>query len=397
MSRMVEIVLVGIGGYGANYVNELLDNSDHDGFKIVGVVDPYAENCARLDELTGAGVKIFDSLDKFYEELSSDLAIISSPIHFHCRQTIACLEHGTNVLCEKPLAGSVEDGLRMAEAESKSEAFVAIGYQWSFSEAIQALKKDIMGGLFGKAVSLKTYVAWPRKKSYYNRSNWAGKLKAGDGTWILDSPANNATAHYLHNMLYVLGDTRESSVRPVSVRAELYRANDIENYDTVAMRVEAKSGVEILFYATHAVSETVGPLFKYLFENAVVEFEFNGVVEAKFADGRSKNYVDSKDGGMGKLWDCIKAVRTGSSVACGIDASLSQLYCIIAAQESMPEVVVFPKDMIVEEEDGADTLTWVPGLRESLFDCYNSNILPSESDELEWAGRESKLVKLNLE
>lgn len=392
MSGMVGIVLVGIGGYGVNYVNELLDNYNRDSFKIVGVVDPYAENCARLSELTDIGVKIYDSLDKFYKEQSADLAIISSPIHLHCKQTVLCLEHGTNVLCEKPLAGSVEDGLEMAEAEKKSDAFVAIGYQWSFSEAIQDLKKDIMSGLLGKPIRLKTYVAWPRKKSYYKRNNWAGKMKAADGTWILDSPANNATAHYLHNMFYVLGKTRESSVRPVSVRAELYRANDIENYDTVAMRVNVEYGAEILFYATHVVSETVGPLFVYEFDKGVVEFGFGDVIEAKFADGSSKKYSDSKDEGMVKLWDCIKAVRMGGSVACGIDAALSQLFCISAAQESMPDIMVFPKNMIIEEEDGGDTLTWVPGLEKSLYDCFNNNILPSESGELDWAGKAGKNI-----
>ncbi len=60
---------------------------------------------------------IFNSLDEFYEEQPADLAVISSPIPFHCQQTVLCLEHGANVLCEKPLAGSVEDGLKMAEAE----------------------------------------------------------------------------------------------------------------------------------------------------------------------------------------------------------------------------------------------------------------------------------------
>ena len=97
MSKIVEIVLVGIGGYGGCYVNELLDSRDNNSIKIVGVVDPYAENCARLSELTDIGVKIYDSLDKFYKEQSADLAIISSPIHLHCKQTVLCLEHGTNV------------------------------------------------------------------------------------------------------------------------------------------------------------------------------------------------------------------------------------------------------------------------------------------------------------
>ena len=126
---MVDIVLVGIGGYGGNYVNELLDKRSDD-CRIVGVVDPFATNCARLSELLELGVEVYDDLDTFYQDHEADLAVVSSPIALHCRQTCKCLEHDTNVLCEKPLAGSVEDGMAMAKAEERSDGFVAIGYQW---------------------------------------------------------------------------------------------------------------------------------------------------------------------------------------------------------------------------------------------------------------------------
>ena len=398
MDKLVKIVLVGIGGYGVSYVNELLDSCDKDSFKIVGVVDPYAENCPRLGELVDIGVTVFDSLNDFYKEQSADLAIISSPIQFHCKQTILSLEYGTNVLCEKPLAGSLEDGFAMAEAEKRSGKFVAIGYQWSFSDVIQDLKKDIMDGLYGRAIRLKTHVAWPRRKSYYKRNSWAGKIRTADGCFVLDSPAQNANAHYLHNMLYLLGETVNSSARPKKLLAELYRANDIENYDTVAMRVETDLGVEILFYATHAVSEFVGPIIRYEFEKGVIEFDSEGGVIGKCIDGSIKQYKKPDNGTGNKLNDCIKAVRTGEEVVCGIDAALSQLLCIDAAQASMPEIVVFPKGMVVIDKDGdsdeADTLTWVRGLEEDLFDCYNKNILPSESGEIEWADKAGKLIDI---
>ena len=50
---------------------------------------------------------------------------------------------------------------------------------------------------------------WPRDERYYSRNGWAGVKRTNDGTWILDSPTNNACAHFLHNMFYVLGDRIE--------------------------------------------------------------------------------------------------------------------------------------------------------------------------------------------
>lgn len=90
----------------------------------------------------------------------------------------------------------------MIEASRKTGYSVSIGYQWAYSTAIQSLKTDIMNGVFGKAVRLKTLVLWPRNKKYYARS-WAGKVKDEEGRWVLDSVAANATAHYLQNMFFL--------------------------------------------------------------------------------------------------------------------------------------------------------------------------------------------------
>ena len=46
--------------------------------------------------------------------------------------------------------------------------------------------------------------AWPRYFNYYARNNWAGKL-AMNGTWVFDSPVNNACAHYLNLALFWAG------------------------------------------------------------------------------------------------------------------------------------------------------------------------------------------------
>jgi predicted dehydrogenase len=382
---MVKIVLVGIGGYGQNYVSALLDNSTDINFEIAGVVDPFAENCLRLNELIESGVKVFSSLDDFYNECSADLAVVSSPIHLHYQQTKKCLDHGTNVLCEKPLAGSLDDGKAMSDDEKASEQFVAIGYQWSFSAVMQSLKNDIINGMYGKPQRLKTFVAWSRRKSYYSRNSWAGRIRLDDGEWVLDSPAQNATAHYLHNMFYILGDNRESSAYPAKIEADTFRANDIENYDTIGLRVKTESGVDILFYSTHAVRGNIGPIIEYKFDKGVVKFDDDGVITGYLEDGSIKKYGDPNINLMDKLWHCIEAVEGGGKVACGIEAALPQLICIQNIYESCPETVDFSHDMmVIDEGTGAlagDLLVWVSGLYEELFRCYENNLIPSECND----------------
>ena len=149
-----------------------------------------------------------------------------------------------------------------------------IGYQWSYSEGILALKRDIQAGRFGAPVRLKAICLWPRPRSYYRRNAWAGKLRdEATGRWILDSPLNNALAHFLHNLLYLLGPTTESSAALARVTAEACRANPIESYDTAACRACTPDGVELLFYGSHASRDSWGPRFDLEFEEARVSCE----------------------------------------------------------------------------------------------------------------------------
>lgn len=380
----VKVALVALGGYGNFYLEHLFAGYQT-GYKLVAGIDPNPVRCRYLDQFEARNIPIYPNLDAFYAEDSADLVIIAAPIHLHAPFTCTALAHGANVLCEKPIAATIQDVATMAEAEAKYNGFVAIGYQWSFAGAIQALKQDIMDGKLGQPLRFRTKVLWPRPHSYYHRNSWAAQIKTTSGHYVLDSPVNNATAHYLHNCFYVLGATRETSARPVDVQAELYRANEIENYDTAALRAHTEAGVEVLFYTAHPVPESVGPDLVYEFEDAVVTFEaWEGPLVAQFNDGRVKEYGNPFDAEADKLWQCIDAVRTGATPACGIEAASSHTLCVDGAQESAA-ILDFPEALLRRREENDDTLIWVEGLLETLETCYEQGTLPSEIADVAWA------------
>lgn len=379
VEKSVSIALVAIGGYGRFYVQALLDKTDPECYSIEGIVDPFADRCARLDELKAKNIPVYDTLDEFYANHSAELVTLASPIQLHCPQTCQALANGSNVLSEKPLGTSIQEAAQMIEARDKAGLNVGIGYQWSYSAAIQELKGDILNGRFGKPIRLTTIVLWPRNAKYYGRNNWAGAKQDGDGNWILDSPVNNATAHYLHNMYYVLGREVDSSARPAKLTAELYRANDITNFDTGAMRSVTEDGVEVLYYASHAVRDPQGPVFMYEFENGTVHYEGkNSFIHAKFADGTLKDYGDPFYRPENKLWDSMKAVRGEKKIVCPPEAAASQTLAVNGMQESKPEIVEFPKDLVVVEGEPGEQLTLVEGLGADLMSCYDEARLPSE-------------------
>jgi len=380
MRAPVSLVLVGIGGMGAVYIRELLEKRDGGFFRIAGAVDPEPNRCHQFTEMRAMGVPCFISLSDFYRNRAAELAVLSSPIQCHKPQTCLALSKGSHVLCEKPAAGTIQDVREMAEAEKASARWVAVGYQWSFSSAVQNLKRDIMSGLFGKAERFKCLYLWPRDEAYYRRNGWAGKKRDEEGAWVLDSPVQNAMAHDLHNVFYLLGKGTDSSARPVSVEAELYRANAIENFDTAAARVRTEDGVEILFLVSHASSEDKGPVIRFEFEKGVAccDSRESGL-RAEFRDGTRKDYGVPDAEPMNKLWQSIAGVREDTRPVCGLDAASSQTLCMNGMQDSMPEIRDFPADLVraVETADGARRRA-VEGLDEALESCYEAGRLPSE-------------------
>jgi len=193
-NKAVSVVLVGASGMGLYYFKTLLEEFSPESLELRAVVDPFPERSEKYTKLKDLGIPIFPSLNDFYDSgRSAELAVISSPIHYHVPQSCEALSHGSYVLCEKPIGATIQEAERLIQARNVAHLWVMIGYQWSYSAAIQALKKDILMGKFGKPVRLKTLCFWPRSEDYYRRSNWIGRIKDEAGNWILDSPANNAT------------------------------------------------------------------------------------------------------------------------------------------------------------------------------------------------------------
>lgn len=374
--KNVTILAVGIGGFANNYLSKMLPDNCN-GFEIVGAVEPYPEACRCLDEFKARNIPIYSDIDEFYAHHTADLAVICSPISLHTRQTLTALKNGSNVMCEKPLSGVSTDAELIEKEAKKQGKFVMTGYQWSYSDAILELKKDILGGIYGKPIMMKTLILWPRDTNYFKRgSGWAGKLKAPDGTVINDSVAANATAHYLHNILYVTGEEYLSS-EALNVKADLLRVNSIENFDTAVVSFDLSCGGKGLFAASHSTDVTVNPKFEYRFENGTVTYtEDEGVLRGHLSDGTEKLYGSpSADVHTKKIYEAIRGCGIeGYRPVCSPYTAAAHVRCI---EEIQKEKIHQVKAQRIQQKGD---LLFVSGLDSILKTCYEEEKLPRDTD-----------------
>lgn len=375
---------MGASGYGDTYLQSVLAAPADAQVTFAGVADPAPDRCRYRAELGAAGVPFYGSFEELLDAQDDlGLLMLCTPIHLHAPHACAAVNRGIHVLCEKPLAGSLADAQRMLTCERTSGKFIAVGFQWSFSAAINELKADITAGRLGRPKRLRTLVSFPRTATYYARNGWVGRAKTPAGEAVLDSPVNNAAAHYLHNMLWVLGASAETSATPDSVSAELYRAKPIETYDTAALRLTV-GGAELLFLTTHAAHERLGPAFQFEFEEGTVTYDAlrSPDVVAKLANGRSKNYGNPSLDRNEKIWQCVKAVRNGTRPTCTVRAAMPHTQVVVAAQKA--PVADFDPALLETVTAGDETMTAVRGLGQVLADCHARGALPSELGDVPW-------------
>jgi len=387
----MKLVIIGVSGYAKVFIEAMFKNEANETYEVAGFIYPKSRKSPIPEQLIENNIPQYDSLEEFYKKDSADLVIISSPINLHLEQTVTALRNGSNVLCEKPIAATIQDAREMERVSKETGKFVAVGFQWSYCEPILNLKKDILSGMYGKAIRCKTVVQWPRTVRYYNRASWAGKIMDQSGHWVLDSVANNATAHFLHNMFFVLGDAIDKAAYPETINAEIYRANDIENYDTFAGKIKTKSGVDMLFLASHAVKENINPIFEFIFEKGKITYDYSkdSILYGHTDDGKTIAYGNPFDFEMRKIFTCIKAIRNEEIIPCPIDAAIPQLLVINSVNQEI-EISEFPKEVVVDGEINGEQLFYVKGMNEMLNECYDKEKLPSEMG-YSWAKKQKTI------
>lgn len=384
MLKTVRVLLLGVCGYGSNYIKELTER-EIPGVRIEGICEvvPHLEEIYPV--IAEKQIPVYASPEEFYREHQADLAIVSTPIHLHYGQIVTCLQNGSNVLTEKPVCTSVEGARKLEELERSTGRFISVGYQLNYSRDVLKLKEDILSGRFGRPVYMKALHAMRRGDKYYARNGWAGHIDV-NGCRVNDSPFNNACAHQFQVMTFLLGDRMDRAAELAQVDAEPCKGNSgVENFDIVTVQARTVSGVPLWYFAAHALEDAkLGPLAEYRFEKGTVFFgqdRGQGPVAEYVYRGDDGTVIDyglvPKGERLQKLYDAIDAVRTGGHPVCTVQCAIPHLEAV--EQIARMPIRQLPADAVELLRQGDDTFHAVRGLRQLALSCFQNRCMPSQA------------------
>src|SRR4030081_3344719 len=141
---MIYAAIVGLGRWGRNLVKASLG---HENLKIVRAVEldvKAAQGFCAQNHLALTG-----NLDAVLDDSTIDAVLLATPHSLHPAQVIACAAAQKQVFCEKPLALTHADAIRMFGAWREADVVLAVGHNRRFWPLWRALSDEVARGELG--------------------------------------------------------------------------------------------------------------------------------------------------------------------------------------------------------------------------------------------------------
>ncbi len=161
----MRVGVAGVGFMGAMHAAAWVET----GAKLVGFTAETTEEAEPIAK--HYQVKVFPSLAAMLKEV--DVVDICTPTHLHAEMTIKAAEAGKHVICEKPLARTLEDGQRMIAACRKAGVKLYVAHVVRFFPEYALARAVVQQGKIGKLGTIRL-----------NRGSFRPKKPVGN--WFLD-------------------------------------------------------------------------------------------------------------------------------------------------------------------------------------------------------------------
>jgi predicted dehydrogenase len=174
----------GVGWIGRHRLEALIHS---DLAEVAAIADPAAE-CRRSASRTAPAAVLVDGFDGLGQH-DLDGMVIATPSALHAAQSIAALERGLAVFCQKPLGRTAAEVQRVVDAARRADRLLEVDFCYRYTAAMRALRAAVSGGELGRvfAANLVFHNAYgPDKPWFYDRAASGGGCVMDLGIHLVD-------------------------------------------------------------------------------------------------------------------------------------------------------------------------------------------------------------------
>ena len=222
IQRQLRVAVAGAGVIGRRHA-ELLAASPR--AQLAAVADP---SQASMDWATAQGVPHFGTLEALLASGTPlDGVILATPNPLHMPGAIACAARGLPALIEKPVADTLANAQRLAQAVAAAGVPMLVGHHRRHSVQLLRAREVIASGELGRIVTVMGSAQFAKPDAYFEDGPW--RRQAGGGPILIN------LIHEMDNLRYLCGEI--TSVHALASSA--VRGFEVEDTAVISLRFES--------------------------------------------------------------------------------------------------------------------------------------------------------------
>jgi predicted dehydrogenase len=215
--KSMPIAVIGAGLIGKTHIDRALTQPDVD---LVGIADPSDEG-RRVAE--SVNVPWYSDFDRMLDAVKPRGVVVATPNATHARIAVRCLERGSAVLVEKPIADTLEDAKRICEVSAATGLPAIVGHQRRHNPIMRRAKQMVVAGKLGRPVCLTAMSTWLKPDEYFE-TRW--RREKGGGPVLIN------LIHDIDQLRFLFGDIE--SVQAMT--SNTIRGFEVEDTAVVLLR-----------------------------------------------------------------------------------------------------------------------------------------------------------------
>jgi len=174
--KQVRVGVIGLGAIGERLIQGFNANKHT---TVTAVVDREKERAVEMAEKLG-GINWYDNHKDMLANEELDLVYVAVPPKYHHSVTMDVIDKGVHILCEKPLANSVEEAKEMLEKAEQAGIIHAMNFPLNYSTPANSFNQLIKEGYIGKLRKLELSMNFPNWPRLWQQNDWvAGREQGG--------------------------------------------------------------------------------------------------------------------------------------------------------------------------------------------------------------------------
>lgn len=340
MADKIRVALVGCGAISGLHLDAYRQLAGQ--FEVVALCDVVEEKARGRAEEFGVAETV-PNIEVLYRRADVDVIDICTPPYLHAPMALGALEAGKLAICEKPLAGSLREIDRLAEAERRTGLRrtglrVMPVFNYRFGAGLQRMQHLLRLGIPGRLYLSTVETHWRRPAEYFSVRWRAGWRTALGGAFI-------GHAIHAHDALSEIA----GPARSVYARGKAL-VNPLEIEDTLVVSLEMADGSLAALTVTFGSAVEISR-HRYCFSNLVAEsntgpyasqtadpWQFQGVsaaVDAQIETAMRDFTPQPPEGFVGQFDRFARAIRDGQELPITIADGRRAIELVTAVYYSM--------------------------------------------------------------